>query len=169
MTGICDGIWSQTLRSGLLTPAISAHLGSLRIWWCTAVQPTHQHSLSWGMQRLLYRARLPARLVSVRGLAGTHLVAHGSLLSAGNGHYQSLVAVVGAPATWIANRVRPRNQECSSTKGYLKRIQRCTTTTRCTKRLFGRKNEPMCGGAYPRPETCKQGSRGVVLVHNTYG
>ena len=49
--GTCADIRSQALRSELLAPANSMHLRPLRIWWCTAVQPTCQHSLPWCMQR----------------------------------------------------------------------------------------------------------------------
>ena len=51
-----------------LTPQITV------IWWCTAVQTTHQHSLPWRMQRPLCRVHLSTRLVSVQVVAGTHLV-----------------------------------------------------------------------------------------------
>ena len=60
-------------------------------------QPTS--SLPWRMQRAPCRAHLPMWLVSVRVVAGAHLVAHGSLLSADNGHYQPLIAAAEAPST----------------------------------------------------------------------
>ena len=52
-----------------LTPQI------IVIWWCTAVQTTHQHSLPWRVQRPLCRVHLSTRFASVQVVAGAHLVA----------------------------------------------------------------------------------------------
>jgi hypothetical protein len=85
---ICSSYHLQTMHT-----TDHCESGGARRWR----QPTS--SLPWRMQRAPCRAHLPMWLVSVRVVAGAHLVAHGSLLSADNGHYQPLIAAAEAPST----------------------------------------------------------------------
>ena len=90
------------------------------IWWRTAVHTTHQHSLRLPMQRPPCRAHLPTWLVSVRVVAGTHLVARGSSLSADIADYRPLVAADEAPATQIKNQAGSIGRKISNAVIYLK-------------------------------------------------
>ena len=55
----------------------------------------------------------------MRVVAGTHLVARGSSLSADIADYQPLVAAGGAPATQIKNRAHWFSRESSDSVVYL--------------------------------------------------
>ena len=145
------------------------HLRSLRIWWCTAVQPTCQHNLPWCMQRPPCRVHLPTWLVSVQGVVGAHLVAHGSLLSADNGHYRSLVVAAEAPATWTKIQAGSIGREISNAVIYLKGWLSLLPPVIILDPPKRAEREPVCGGRSYDAEICKQSSRGAVLTLLTYG
>ena len=103
----------------------------------------------------------------MRVVAGTHLVARGSSLSADIADYRPLVAADEAPATQIKNQAGSIGRKISNAVIYLKGWLPLLPPVIILDPPKRAEREPVGGGRSYDAGICKQSLRGAGVVHHT--